>query len=156
MAWAPSPYALRSTTVNHGTVILARRDKHARAVPHQGRFLGLRTDDESWRVAQRQDGQVEGVARLDKARRLVGAIRVDGSAQVQWIIRKNPERPTFYADDRGDHPLAEARPSLQNRPGIGQGCDNTPRIVDRQPILRHETTQQSLVSTRPRLHRALE
>ena len=64
-------------------------------MPDQGGLLGLRPDHDAGRVAQEQDGQVEGVAQLHEPGRLVGALGVDGPAQVGRVVGDDPERQAF-------------------------------------------------------------
>src|SRR5947209_8795868 len=47
-----------------------------------GGLLGLRPDHHARGVAEQQERQVEGVAELHEARRLVRAVAVDGAGQV--------------------------------------------------------------------------
>ncbi len=63
----------------------------AREVAYGRRALGRRADHEAGRVAQEQHGQLERVAQLHEARRLVGAVGVDRAAQVGRIVGDHPE-----------------------------------------------------------------
>ena len=75
------------------------------------------------RVAEEQHRQVEGVAELEEAGRLVGAVGVDGAGQVHGVVGDHAHRPALDADQRGDHPEPEGGPQLEHRADVGDGVD---------------------------------
>ena len=72
------------------------------------------------RVAQEQDRQVERVAELHEARRLVGAVAVDRAGEMRRVVGDDAERPALDARERGHHAGAEAAPQLEHRAGVGE------------------------------------
>ena len=91
------------------------------------RALGIGTDHEAGRVAQRERWQAEGVAQLHEARGLVGAVGVDRAAQVRRIVGDHAERPPFDAGERRHHAGAEAGAQLQHRARRRPASRSTPR-----------------------------
>ena len=65
------------------------------------------------RVGEEQQRQVERVAQLHEARRLVGAVGVDRAAEMGRVVGDDAERPAVDARERGDDPGAEAAPQLE-------------------------------------------
>ena len=88
----PEPVALADDDreERHGQVRAG--DEHAAHVAHQRGLLGLRPDHEARRVAQQQDRQVERVAQLHEARRLVGGVGVDRAAEVRRVVGDDADR----------------------------------------------------------------
>ncbi len=123
---------------------------------HQRRLLGLGADHEARRVAQRQDRQVEGVAQLHEARRLVAGVGVDRAAQVAGVVRDQPHRPAFDAHQRGEDADAEFRAQLEHRVLVGQRADHGAHVVHAQPVLGDQMAQRALVGAAPFGDRALE
>ena len=108
------------------------------------------------RVAQREDGQPEGLAQLQEARRLVGVGGVDGTREVQRIVGDHADRPPLHPGQRRHHPGGERRPQFQDRPLVGQQLDRPPDVVDTAPVRRHDVAQPVLVGRRPLPHVPLE
>ncbi len=66
------------------------------------------------------DRQVERVAQLHEARRLVAGVGVDRAAQVARVVGDQPERPALDAHQRGDDADAEVGPQFEHRALVGQ------------------------------------
>ena len=88
-----------------------------------------RADHEARRVAERDDRQVEGVAELDEARRLVGGVGVDRAAEVVRVVRDQAERPALDADERGDDSEPEVRAQLERPNPSSASVSITARIL---------------------------
>jgi hypothetical protein len=89
---------LRRTTVKNGTVRLAAVTNMRDAWRTSAVVSAARADHEAGRVAERDDGQVEGVAELHEARRLVGGVGVDGAGQVERVVGDDADgRPSMRA-----------------------------------------------------------
>ena len=85
----------------HGEV--GAGDEQPADVAHQRGLLGLGPDHDPGRVAQEEHRQVEGVAELQEAGRLVGAVGVDGARQVHRVVGDDAHRAALDPDERGDH-----------------------------------------------------
>ena len=101
--------------------------EHPRHVAHGGARLVFGPDHEPRRVAQEHDRQVERVAQLQEARRLVGGVGVDRAAEVRGLFATTPERPALDPCERGDHPVAPPAPQLEHRVGVEQRRRSTRR-----------------------------
>ena len=88
------------------------------------------------------DRHVEGVAELHEARGLVGAVGVDGAAEVRRVVGDDADRPPLDADQRGHHAAAEVAAQLQHRALVGQRLDDLAHVVDAQPVLRDDCAQR--------------
>ena len=61
-------------------------------------------------VSQRKsERQVEGVAQLHEAGRLVGPVGVDGAGQVHRVVGDHAHRASLDPDQRGDHAERRSR-----------------------------------------------
>ena len=83
---------MRSTIVPVGTRQVRAGQEQPREVAHGRRALGVGADHEAGRVAEEQHRQLERVAQLEEARRLVGAVGVDRAAEVRGVVGDDPER----------------------------------------------------------------
>ena len=119
-------------------------------------LLHLRADHHARRVAQRHHWNIEGVAKLDEARRLVGAVGIDRAAEMMRVVGDQPERPTLNAQERRDHAHTEARAQFEHRSGVGQRIDDAADVISAQPVFRHRLPQQALIGAGPLVDPALE
>src|SRR6186997_3703569 len=92
-------------------------------------LLRLRPDHEARRIAQGHDRDVEGVAELHEARRLVAGRRIDRTAEMLWIVGDQAERFALDTDESRDHAGAEIPPDLQNRALISEQIDHRSDVV---------------------------
>ena len=97
--------------------------------------LGVGADHEAGRVAEEQHGQLERVAQLQEARRLVGAVGVDRAAEVGGIVGEHPERAAVEARERADHAGAEAVAQLEHRALVEQRLEDAAHLVDALALL---------------------
>ena len=97
---------------------------------HGRRLLRRRADHEAGRVAEEQQGQLERVAELHEARRLVGPVGVDRPAQVGRMVGHHPERAAVDAGQRGDDTRPEAAAQLQHRVLVEQPVEHLAHVVD--------------------------
>ena len=139
---------MRSTIVPVGTRQVRAAEEHAREVAHGRRALGRRADHEAGRVAQEQHRQLERVAQLHEARRLVGAVGVDRAAEMGGVVGDHPQRTAVDARERGDHPRAEAVAQLEHRVLVEQRLDDAAHVVDALALLGDQLAQQLLVGHR--------
>ena len=79
-------------------------------------------DHDPGRVAQHEERDVEGVAQLHEAGRLVGAVAVDGAGEVVRVVGDHADRPALDAEQRGDHAEPEAAAQLEHRAGVGEAA----------------------------------
>ena len=110
---------MRSTIVKNGTVRLAPTTNMRLTWRTCAGLLGSGPTMKPGRVAQEQHRQVERVAQLHEARRLVGAVAVDRAAEVHRVVGDDAERPPLDAGERGDHAGAEPAAQLEHRIGVG-------------------------------------
>ncbi len=123
---------------------------------HQRGLLDLRPHHHARRVAQEQDGQVEGVAQLQETRGLVRAIGIDRPGEVSRIVGDDAQRLTFDAGQRRHHAWPEGAAQFQHRAFVAKGVDDIAHVVDAQAILRDGAAQQALVGGAPFGQRTLE
>ena len=110
MAWAPSPYPLRSTMVKKGTVRLAPMTKSR---------LKWRT----WAVRSASGPTMNpGVSHRNRIGRswashswrnraaLSAPVAVDGAAEVGGVVGHHPDGPALHPDQGGDHARGESGP----------------------------------------------
>ena len=86
------------------------------AVPHQAGALRFGPHHHPRRVAEEQQRQIEGVAQLHEAGRLVGPVRVDGAAEVRRIVGHDADGATGHASERRDHAGPNPRRSSSAEP----------------------------------------
>ena len=125
-------------------------------MPHQRGLFDFGADHDAGTVAQEQQRDVERVAQLHEARRLVGAGTVDGAGEMRRIVRDHADRPTLDANERRDDAVAETAADLEHRVGVGERVDHFAHVVHAQAILGNRGPQQPLIRARPFLHRSLE
>ena len=102
--------------MTNGTVRLAPVTNRRLTWRTSAGLLGLGADHDPGRVAQEQDRQVVGVAQLQEAGGLVGAVGVDGAAEVGRVVGDDAERPALDPDERGDHAGPKPRRSSSTEP----------------------------------------
>ena len=156
MAWAPSPYPLRSTMVKKGTVRLAPTTKSRLKCRTCAVCLRLGTDHEPGGVAQEQDRDLVGVTELQEPGGLVRPVPVDGPAEVARVVGHDADGAAFDPDQGRDHARAETGSELQHRIGVGQDGDDVRDVVGPEPALGDTGAEQPLVGTRPPVVGALE
>ena len=105
-------------------------------------LLRLGPDHDPGRVAQEEQREVEGVAQLHEAGRLVGAVGVDRAGEVHGVVGDHAHRAPFDADQRGDHAEAEVRAQLEHRPDVGDRVDGRPHVVHLQAVLRDHVARR--------------
>ena len=100
--------------------------------------------------------QVEGVAELQEAGRLVGAGRVDGAGQVGRVVGEYADRVALDAGQGGDHAEAEVPAQLEDGPGVEDQVDGPAHVVAAQAVDGHDVAQPILVGARPVVDGPLE
>ena len=80
----------------------------------EGELLVFRAHHVAGGIAQRDDGQIEGVAQLQEAGGLVGGIAVDRPAQMRRVVGYHPNRATFDTGQSGHHAVAEPLANLEH------------------------------------------
>ena len=86
-------------------------DEHAADVAHQRRLLRLRSDHEARRVAQRNDGQAERLARAAGTAPPCPRGGVDRAGQMHGVVGDDTDRPALDAGQRRHHPRGEVGPT---------------------------------------------
>ena len=119
-------------------------------------LLRLRTHHVAGGVAEAQDGDVEGVADLHHARRLVRAVAVDRAREVDRVVGDEADRPSLDADEGAHHAGSELALELEDRPFVREHLDDPSHVVDPEPILGNRVPKAPLVGARPDVHPALE
>ena len=71
--------------------------------------LDLRADHEAGHVLEEDERDVEGVAEVDEARRLVGGVVVEDPGQLLGLVGDDPDRLAAEAGEAGDQRLGELR-----------------------------------------------
>ena len=136
---------MRSTIVPIGTDTFAP----ARNMREKWRTVAVRSAAgptmKPGRVAEGQHGQLERVAELQEARGLVGAVRVDRTAEVRRVVGDDAERASVHARERGHHAGAEAVAQLEHRALVEERVDHAPDLVDALALLGDQLAQQRLV-----------
>ena len=90
-------------------------------------------------VSQRNSsGQREGVAQLQEAGGLVGAVGVDRAAEVGGFVGDHAQRAPVDARERGDDAGAEAAAQLEHGALVEQGLDDRADVVDALALLGDE------------------
>ena len=69
------------------------------------RVLDLRADHEAGHVLQEDERDVEGVAEVDEARRLVGGVVLEDAAELLRLVGDDADRPAAEAREAGDDRL---------------------------------------------------
>ncbi len=105
-------------------------------------------DHEAGRVAQEQHRQAEGVAQLQEARGLVGAVGVDRTAQVGGVVGNDAEWLAVDPRQRGDDARAEAIAQLQDRALVAQRRDHASHLVRALALLGDQVAQEPLIWAR--------
>jgi hypothetical protein len=127
IACAPSPVALAQHDREPGERQARGSDEHPADMANERGLLRLRPDHEARRVAERDDRQIVGVAKLKDARSLVGGVRVDRGAEVFWVAGDEAERAALDPNERGHDPEPEGRAQLQNG-AFGRRGSRRPRM----------------------------
>src|SRR6202000_3325560 len=99
------------------------------------------------------DRDVEGVAQLDEARRLVRGRAVDRAREEHRLVGDYTDRTAGNPNQRGDDGAAKARLELEDAADIGDAFDDLAHIVGAARILRHDLAQGQgvgRVARRPR------
>ena len=113
-------------------------DEQPAAVAHERRRLDVGPDHHPRRVDERHERQVEGVAQLHEAGRLVGCRRVDRPAEMPRVVGEDADRAALEPGQRGDHAEAEVAPQLEHRADVEEQLDRAPDVVHAQAIDRHD------------------
>ena len=88
------------------------------------------------RVAQEQQRQVEGVAQLHEAGRLVGAVAVDGPAEVRRVVGDDADAAgPRCGRARSPCRAPKSRRSSSTEPVSASVVDDRADVVDAQPVL---------------------
>ena len=133
----PQPVALAWDDAEHRNLQRRADDEYAADMPNLRRALGLGTHHEAGRVAQAENGQAVTIAKLEKARRLVGCRGIDGAAQMHRIIGEQAHGPALDPDERRDHAGAEIAAQLQHAAGVGERPDQRTHVVDLLAVFGH-------------------
>jgi len=139
------PVALAQDHGDIGHAHAGTDHEHAAHVADEGRSLGIRSNHETGRVAQGNDRQVEGIAELQEARRLVGRVRVDGAAEVHRVVGQHPDRPTVEAGEGGHHAGGEAGTQLKGGTDIEEALDDGVDVVGAAALGGDHVAQRQLV-----------
>ncbi len=106
---------MRSTIVKNGTVRLAPVT-NMRAAWRTSAVFSASGPTMMPGVSQSEEQrEVEGVAELHEARRLVGAVAVDRPGEVDRVVGDHADRAALDARERGDHAGAEVAAELEHR-----------------------------------------
>ena len=124
-------------------------DVKTAAMPHERFLLVFWSDHVAGRIAERDNGNIKGVAELHEARSFIGGIRIDGATEMLRVICDDADRSPFESGQAGDNPDAEIAAQLEHRIRIRHQVDRVPDLVDAQPVFGHDITQQSLVRAVP-------
>src|SRR5207248_1155987 len=81
---------------------------------------------------------------------------MDRAAEMLWIVGDQAERPSFDADEGGDHADAKVAADFQHRAFVGEKIDDVANIIDPQAVFRDRPPQQPLVRRFPVGLRALK
>ena len=119
------------------------------AMTDQRGLLDLGSHHHAGRVAQEQDRDIEGIAKLQEARRLVRAVRVDGAREVRRVVGNNAERLALDAGEGRHHARAEGTTQFEHRALVAQRRNHVAHVVDPQPVLGDRAAQQPLVGRLP-------
>ena len=111
--------------------------------------LGGRADHEAGRIAEEQQGQGEGVAHADEARRLVGAVGVDRAAEMRRVVGEDPKRPAVAEGQRRDHPRPEAAAQLEHRALVEERLDHAAHVIDPLALLGDQLRRRLWSGTAP-------
>ena len=130
--------------------------EHPRGVAHQAGLLDVRPDHDPGGIAERQQGNVVGLAQLHEPCGLVRCVAIDRAAQMRRIVGDDPHRSTLDPGQRDDHRQSEAAAQLEDRVLVGQRGDHRADIVDPETIFGDEVTQTALVGASPVGERPLE
>ena len=142
--------------MNIGIVEVGAGDEQPVAVAHERRLLHLGSHHDPRRVAQHEQRDVEGVEQLHEARRLVGAVAVDGAGEVGRVVGEDADGLALDAGQRRHHAEAEVAAQLEHGAGVGEALDDGADVVGAQPVGRDDRAQHALVGARPLGQRALE
>ena len=112
---------------------------------HRRRALRRRPHHEARRVAQEQHRQLERIAQLQKARRLVRRVRVDRATQVLRVVGHHAQRAAVDARQRRQHARAEAVAQLQHRALVEERLHDLSHVVDALALLGDQIAQDLLV-----------
>ena len=91
----------------------ARHDEEPAGVAHHSVLFLRRTHHKARGVAERNDGQVEGIAQLHKARGLIAAYGVDGTGKVGRIVGDEAHGLALDTREAGDHAHSEFPAQLE-------------------------------------------
>ena len=128
----------------------------AAAVTHQCSFFRNGAHHVTRRITEKDEGDVIGIAKLHKARRLIGGIAINGASQMVRVVSNNAHRSPFDAGQGSYHAQAKASTQLQDRIRIAHGMDHLANVVDTQSVFRNDLAQKPLIGTLPFLDQALE
>ena len=130
---------MRSTIVKNGTVRLAPTTNMRQQWRTSAVFSTSGPTMMPGRVAEEQHRQVEGVAELHEARRLVGAVGVDRAGEVRRVVGDDAERPALDARERGHHAARRSRGGARApSPSSASVSMTRAHVVDAQPVLGHD------------------
>ena len=79
-------------------------------------------DHEPGGVAQEQHREIVGVAQLEEAGRLVGAVAVDGPAEMDRVVGHDADGPALDPDQGGDHARRRTRGGAPGPSRCRPGC----------------------------------
>ena len=131
-------------------------DEQPRAVADEPGRLGLGADHHPGGVDQRDHRQPEGVAELQVAGGLVGAVGGDRAGEAHRVVGDHAHRPALDPRQRGQHLGREALAQHGHRAGVGEALDRGAHVVGAPAALGHDVAQQRLVGLLPVGQRALE
>ena len=124
--------------------------EHLGAVPDDPFLLHLRADHESGHVLEEHERDLERIADIDEASRLVRRVHVQHAARVHRVVRDDPDAPSVDARKRGHDVASPARLQLERAAVVGDRGDHLADVVRLAGIVGNDV-EERLVSPRRRI-----
>src|SRR5581483_6870958 len=121
------------------------RVEHLGPVADDPGVLDLRADHEARHVLEEDERDVEGVAEVDEAGRLVGRVVLEDASELLGLIGDDPDRLAAEAGEAGDDRLRELRLDVEELAAVRDLADHVVHVVrvprglrdDVEQLLRH-------------------
>ncbi len=117
---------------------LHHREQSGRPVSDRGGRLGLRSDHEPGLVDEADDGQVKGVAKVDKAPDLLGPCGGHRTGVVNRVVGEHADGAPAQPSQSGDLRRAVGGRDFEEAVAVENELQDAAHVVDAAPVARHD------------------